>query len=87
MKAFRVVCWMPNIKPEDRNNRNMSDGAQFRQKSDAIKWSQSITIRGGLIQSIQTIENSTFGYRSIEEYENLGRMTLQQLEEIKTRDQ
>lgn len=82
MTAYRVVCWYPNIKREDRNSRNMSDGAIFSHEDDAIAFASRIVKQGGAISSIKTIENATHWFDSLEEYDRAGSMTADELHAI-----
>ncbi len=83
--AYRVIVWHGNIKPEDRNSRNLSDGATFRNKSDVERYVRGVTGKGGMLCGIREIENPGFWYESLEEFDRTARMSVAELESLHLR--
>lgn len=86
MRTYRIICWHGNIKPEDRDSRTLSDGAQFLHPEDAVAFVRRVVVNGGEIHSVKIVDPATFAYRSIEEYDSIGKMSTDQINEIANRD-
>ncbi len=88
MTAYQVICWSSIIKAENRNSRNMSDGAIFggpRGVIEANKFAKGIIGSGGGFHSIKKIENATHWFESVEEYNRAGLMSFDELNAIANR--
>ena len=85
MKAIRVSVWHGAIKPEDRNSRNLGDGAVFFSRKAAMQYQQEILSGGGEIAALNVIENPTVAYTSLEEWKAVHRMPLDELLAMKYR--
>lgn len=84
-RAYRVVVWYPNIKPEDRDSRTLSDGAQFAKQADAVAFARRVRLSGGAVKCTQTIEDPTIWYASLAEFDRFGRRSLAEIEQWKAR--
>ncbi len=83
MTTYQVICWFKNIKPEDRNSRNLSDGAVFSDEGEAIKFARGVIGSGGeLLGDIRVHENGRAWFDSVEEYNRAGLMTSAELNAI-----
>jgi hypothetical protein len=86
MKAIRVSVWHGTIKPEDRNSRNLGDGALFFSRKAVMQYQQEVIFGGGEIASLSVIENPTVAYTSLEEWKAVGKMSLAELLALKNRE-
>lgn len=81
-EAYRVIVWHGNISPEHRDNTTLSDGAQFRHLNDAEEYIRRVVGGGGKLMRIQAIENPTFWFESLDEYDRMGSMTADEIHAI-----
>ncbi len=88
MTAYQVIFWSWIIKADNRNSRNMSDGAIFggpKGEREANKYAKGVIGSGGGFHSIKTIENATHWFESVEEYNRAGLMSFDELNAIANR--
>lgn len=83
--AFRCIVWNGNIDPSARNSSNLSDGAQFRFLHDAEVYIRRVKCRGGKLCQLRTIENPTFCFDSLKEFDTLGKMTADEIQAFSNR--
>lgn len=83
--AFRVIVWYGNIRPADRRPATLSDGAIFRNPADAIAFQTRVRKSGGEVMTIQKIVRPRLWYDSLQEFDGLGRMSLDEIEALKFR--
>lgn len=81
--GWRVVVWYGNIKPEDRGSTTMSDGAMFVREEDVRTFCRRTEAEGGKIVSVTEHKRPGFWYETLEEFDRLGAMSLQELEALK----
>jgi len=82
MTAYQVIYWSSIIKPGERNNSNLSDGAIFRHEADAEAFALAMAHKGGKILRVQEIENASHWFESLEEFGRASTMTADELHAI-----
>tara|TARA_Y100000034_G_scaffold28622_1_gene34417 strand:- start:65 stop:619 length:555 start_codon:yes stop_codon:yes gene_type:complete len=79
-QAWRCVVWYGNIKPEARNSRTTSDGAQFISRDDARRFIRRVEFGGGKLCALRPVVNPSFWYESLAEFDAIGSWSLAEIE-------
>lgn len=83
--AFQVIHWSPVIREDQRSVSTLSDGAIFWDRETATHFGRRVIARGGAVMWIRAVPEASFAFASVGEYDSIGHMTADQINELKQR--